>query len=362
LVVRAGDELTGIDLTLTATSTVRLSGLISEVGAAVASLADIFLTRIGNTSADIPEDLTHATTKSDRTGHFALYGVPRGDYELRILSYPKTGPNKGPFLSTTEDGLPVISGVVPGIKAASERDPVLETKRNISVYDSDVPRVNLIAERASSLRGLIVFGDGSSGASAEVLSNVSVTLQPVRKFGSILAASAQVDSAGSFTFASLPAGRYSLSVHGAIGWYVRSIELNGHAVTGDLVDVDCCEAQQSVITLIDRPASISGTATGAAEWYDDSFVFLFPTDSTLWRSARAAPNARFKQALTSRAGAFALSGLLPGDYIVISVSNGLLDFDWREPEMLSLLSAHGTRVSVKQGQHLQISIRALRLN
>ena len=97
ITIRAGQQVGGIDFTVEAFSTVRLSGILSDPTSGPVSSAVISLTRIGNKVGAITADLTQAVASTDKNGRFVVAGVPAGDYDLRAVSNPKVGVDKGPF-------------------------------------------------------------------------------------------------------------------------------------------------------------------------------------------------------------------------------------------------------------------------
>ena len=71
--------------------------------------------------------------------------------------------------------------------------------------------------------------------------------------------------------------------------------------------------------MTDQPAEVTGSAHNRAGPPDAS-VMLFPTDQTRWRDARAGTRT-FRTARVSKAGAFSLSPVLPGDYFIAAGSD-----------------------------------------
>jgi len=366
ITVRAGEQLAAIDFWLDALPTVGLSGAISEPTGAESAVilpsAVISLTRLGNTTAGLARDLRHAVASTDRHGRFVIPGVPPGDYELRAVSYPRAGVDKSPFLTTNERGLPVIAGVVAGIKAVSEGDPLLESTLMVSVGDSDIADLNMTLQRGSSVRGATVFGGRKPVPSSEKLSGASVRLQPVSNFGSALPADATLDAIGSFEFPSLASGNYLLSLNGAPGWAVESVDVNGRIADDMVVEIECCGVNQAVLALTDDLSSILGVVGNKSGQVDEeSFVFLFPADSRTWKMSGLQSDARFRIERTAVTGSFTLSLVRPGDYFIVAASHGVLKFNWREPEALRRLSARATRVAIKKGQEVKLSLQPIQL-
>ncbi len=81
ILLHAGDQRIGIDLTMSPLSTVQIAGVVSgPLGPLPAAL--VRLTRLGNTGVDIPVRFDHAISTSDHNGHFLILAA-RGESRRR---------------------------------------------------------------------------------------------------------------------------------------------------------------------------------------------------------------------------------------------------------------------------------------
>ncbi len=154
-----------------------------------------------------------------------------------------------------------------------------------------------------------------------------------------------VEKDGSFSIGGLLPGSYFLQHQNRTQWAIASIRQGGIErvlgtleVQGDVSDV--------VVTLIDRPASLSGRLLVAPDaLVTDYTVVAFPADPAV-RASR--PRAIYSASLDTT-GRFTMPSVLPGDYLV-AVTDDIEVNAWFDPRVLEQLSLGGIAVRLSAGE------------
>jgi hypothetical protein len=160
---------------------------------------------------------------------------------------------------------------------------------------------------------------------------------------------AAIDPDGQFHSIGLPAGRYVFRIDGYAGWTLESAMLNGRDISDDPFDAEGGgdDLAGVLVTLTDAVAGISGvvrTSTGAAA--AQATVLVFSSNSTHWIEHGATPRRQLRTT-ASKTGTFGVSGLPPGEYLLVATSGAPPD-NWRMPEFLSVVSRTATRITVER--------------
>jgi hypothetical protein len=336
---------------------VRVSGVVSGLDGPVAGVV-LTLTLADNRGIDSPLNLAHVVSRSDEQGRFTMLGVPPGFYELHAEFRASVGPALDPLQTTialglaSRPGLP--GGIVPGIKAISDDNPILERTIALVVNGSAIDDIPLTLQRGPSVDGLVRFVGSSPPPIAAQLSRATVTLRPVgRKVGSVLAG---VRNDSRFHVPSLPAALYTISTSTFPDWNVASVELDGVDHGIQPIDVRDLPSYSVVITFTDKQTSLSGVLRNAdLSPAAGVMIFVFPSDRAEWNLPGAA--AMMTAIRTSEQGTFRLERLPPGTYSVKSVKTGTLESDWRDTSTLELLERGSTHVALSRGDQKTVSIQ-----
>ena len=91
----------------------------------------------------------------------------------------------------------------------------------------------------------------------------------------------------------------------------------------------------------------------------DYRVAVFPTDRSKWTLL----SRWLKAGRSSPDGTFRVTGLVPGDYWVVAVDRldgSTVAGDLQSPEILETLSARAVRITVGEGQSLEMALRLVR--
>jgi hypothetical protein len=158
-----------------------------------------------------------------------------------------------------------------------------------------------------------------------------------------------IDATGQFQSIGIPGGRYVLRATGFPGWTLESAMLNGRDISEEPLDADASPGDITglVVTLTDASAGVAGTVrlpSGAVA--ERATVLVYATDKAHWVDRGSTPR-RLLRASTSTTGNFTLTGLPPGDYLVLATTDALPE-NWSMPEYLAPLSRIATRVSIEK--------------
>jgi hypothetical protein len=244
-------------------------------------------------------------------------------------------------------GMLMMAGGMPA-PAPPSSEPTLSAAQTIQVGDRDVTDVTLTLETGARLRGHVEFEGGPPPASDMPRLGISVVraddgVQP-------LPPPAPVDRTSyQFTTAEYPSGRYLLNVVSLpSGWSVRSAMYESTNVLDRALELAGRDVGGLVITLTRQRTSVTGFVGRPARTDDPrAVVAAFPADYRSW-IADGMTNRRFHSTSVQPNGAFELTGLTTGDYLLAAVGADET-LDGRDPAAIEALARVGTRVSVRDG-------------
>jgi hypothetical protein len=314
IVLDSAQQRLSVDIALAAARTARLRGrIIRETGEPAASVALQASVAIRGTGAFSSGTPISATTGAD--GSFELAAVPPGFY--LILS------NVG----SARASLPLdVSG--------------------------DLDNLLLVARTGSTITGVIVTDTGEpppfnvAGARLSLLAPTGNVLPTVRV--------PAIESDWTFTLRSM-GGPFLFRLSGFPNdWMLDSVRLNDDDFTDAPFDVPTGGKQITGLRIvITKDASaISGTVTEKEKATSDAIVVAFSEDERHWMYG-----SRFiKTARPTAGGAYSISGLPAGDYLVVA-ERELMEGEWEDPQYLKAASATATRVTLKRGASETVDLK-----
>jgi len=295
ITIAAGQTIDSVNFTLLPVRTVKVSGIALDAQGRPLSGAFInIMTRsfmAGGGGAAIRPD-----------GKFTISGLTPGDYALRVN--------------------------LPG-NSESATMP-------ITIADTDVSDIQLIASKPPTIRGRVVLDD-----SAPAPKGSSLRLFVQNDLPMMASGNAQVKD--DFTFeTTMAAGHARVTFFGG-DWRLRTVRLDGADVTDAGFDVPPAGINGLVVELSARHADLSGTvvdANGAAS--RDYVVVIFPQNAEQWTK----PNAVFS-ARPPVDGPFKLK-VPGGDYYAVALEEFEgVPFD---PDVLGQLRDGAQRLSIADGE------------
>jgi hypothetical protein len=308
--LRAGQEISGIDIALQRTTMIRVSGRL--IGPDGAPMSHASLTLISAQS----HLQTSFGASADEAGNFVLSNLRSGSYILHAFS---TGNES--LSAPLEAGSTDITGFV--VRAS----PALSLRGSVTVEDA--------------MRTLDLATVGVNLRSADT--------------GATLAM-ARPASDGTFSLDNLAPGRYFADVRpGVSGGYVQSITAGGEEVRGRDFDVSAAPEGLRIVLRTDS-AALKGMVdaphdgTGQADRQGHPAVILIPADARL-RGVDMIPPARI-----SPDNSFAVSGLRPGEYLAMAFED-IDESQLQDPEFLTALEPLGRSLQLAPGETQTVSLK-----
>lgn len=342
IVVRPGEERTGIDVTISYAPVARVEGVVVKMDGEPAAKAAVTLDPAGGVSL-LEGAGRRATT--DAEGRFAFASVAPGQFRLEART--------------------------PAAAAGAGSDAWAES--HLSVDGQDMSGVTLALGPASTISGRLVFEtsmlDPPSDLTAVRLQIVALDTfhrmaAGISTSGGVLNATVAAD--GTFRVAGLTPGGYvamatwpgmRADVTGP-GWWLQSVTAGGRDVSDTGFEVRPKQnITDAVLTFSDRTAALTGVVTDrTGRPAPEYFVFAFPSDRSAWTpmSRRIIPPVR-----PATDGRYRMPGLPPGDYHVVVITS-FNDGDLSDPAFLEPLIPSAVRVTVGAGEERVRDIRLAR--
>jgi hypothetical protein len=153
---------------------------------------------------------------------------------------------------------------------------------------------------------------------------------------------------GEFAIRDTPPGRYFTFTTDIPGWTVLTVTIGGRLMTERSFTVEATDVTDMTVELTDQPAEIQGTVRNRAGAPDpDAGVLIFPTDRTRWGDAQFARRT-FRAGRVSKAGAFSLPAVLPGEYFIVAVPDEATA-DFPDTKFMETVAPLATKISVAAG-------------
>lgn len=335
----SGEERTGADIRLRLVPVASVTGtLLGPTG----PLPNVGVRLVPGYSPDLGSltSFDAARTVSDATGRFTFMGVPAGPYTLRALRVQQAQPSPIATGPNLRGGAPPVPD-----------EPTLWANLPITVGPEGIRNLAVKVGTGFKITGKIVYEGSAAPPAPSALPSASVQVLPAEghQIGYPLALRGVIAADGSFTTAELPPGKYIVRFTGTGGgWSLKSAMFQGRDVSYlPLTVQSTIDGVQIVMT--DRPALLTGTVRDESGKNEPkAAVILFPADRAEWSSA-ADSLRRLKNVRVNGAGAFGISGLPAGQYLLAAVPDAQAG-DWQNPATLELLSHTATAISVADGE------------
>lgn len=312
ITVKAGEERTGIDFTVTYTSTTHVSGTVtSPVGEPVPAV--VFL--------------------SDPASRLA--GASR-------VAYVQSGPDGRFTLSNIAPG-PYVMTAMDTLTAAAEEH--FGTYSDLDVPPDGVTGLTIAMQDALTVSGMLKYEGASPGPS---LSSLQVQLfrddRGVMSKGGGNTTTTTAD--GRFAVRMLLPGRYRVVINlpgPPTRWRLSSATILGQEAVDGAVEIHQ-SVTDAVITITDQLSSLSGTLESAGVAADYTLI-LFASDPGYWRPLS-------HRILTSRVagdGTYSFANVPPGEYWLAPVDD-VEPGDWFDPTYLQRIEPTAIKVTIGEGE------------
>ncbi len=345
--IASGQERIGIDMMLRLTTTYPVSGTLTMPEGSAANL----VLHLMSASLESFPLFDVATAATDSAGRFTFYGVPPGDYVIRVVRTPLA---PGGLLGIASSGANAYvmanDRERPGGASALPTEPLWHVTQRVAVSNAPVKDLQLTLKPGPRVSGRIEYAGASVRPDGKAWNPFAITLDHANGYVSRNPPRVVPGADGeSFASASVLPGDYYVRVNPPAGWYLKSVVWQGHNIIDAPLALGTNDVTDIVVTLSDRPARIEGDVYGA----DDqpalsSTVLVFPVDQDLWTEyGRVSP--RMDAARVNHEGKFSTKTLVDGSYYMIAVADETA-FDWQDPATLAKLAKQSRQVTVRDGE------------
>ena len=309
ITVAAGQTIGGLTMTLLPVRTVRVSGVALDAGGKPLMNGMVMASaRIGMmTMAPQPGMIT-----SD--GRFTINGLTPGEYTLRTNG-PRNGQNA--FLA-------------------------------ITVGDSDISDVQLVAQPLGSIRGRVVF---DTDAGLPKASDVRISAQRRDPLLGIGPVGGVAKDDFSFDIKVVPGRALIRGGQPSNDFRFKRATLNGDDISDVEIDIPPDGVVSNlVIEFTGNLNELSG-AVAASEPAADAWAVIFSQDPRKW-----VPPSRFVVSARIDAGNHFRTRLMAGDYYVIVVDD-VETGEWTDPEYLARVRERATPFSIADGEKKSLELK-----
>jgi hypothetical protein len=353
--VTSGQERRGVDLQIATVPTYSIAGTLSAAGESTANFALHLM----------PADLSDyplfdvATAIADATGAFMFFGVPQGDYVIRVVRTPMTA-DQDAGVATFAGGVVRVSKYG-AIRPQLPDEPLLFADQRVSVSDGPLRGVQINLRAGPRISGRAEFAGASNRPTDAEWSRLAVVPERANGLQSFDPPVGFFTSDGTFATRGVMPGEYYLRALTPSGWTLKSVTWQGRDVLDTALELGATDVTDVVVTFIDRPAAIAGSV--AAQDTDVSApaasVLVFPTDRNQWMDYGVTPRRLISiRPLTN--GSFGVTALPAGDYFVIAIPDEQA-VDWQNPEKLAELAKLAKTIQIRDSEVSNVTLKVERI-
>lgn len=352
IVLKSGEERTGVDIHLAPVRACRLSGLVTVEGEGAPNVS-VRLVPTGGQILQNELGFESAATVTAADGSFTLLGVTPGRYLLKAVRTPRTSLPpalaSNPAIASAYGASSTAAGVSAPSGPSSGALPLVGAQLPLQVGTSDVRDLVLSLRAGASVTGRVAF-EGASTPTATQIHAMGVWL--TSEDGGFPGAPiqiVQVSETGTFSVTAPSPGRYLLTpLRPPLGWRLSTVVAGGQTVIGP-IDLSGRDVTDFTFGYTDKTAQLAGTvrtSTGTAS--PTAEIVLFSTDRHAWLQDPSNPRQPHLEQATNT-GAFTMTGLLPGEYFAAAID----DVDVPEiadPSFLEAVAKFALRITLGPGE------------
>lgn len=285
-------------------------------------------------------------------------GTVAGVTDMVVVLVPEGG-GLGPRLAqnfrgeVADDRTFTIRGVPPGRYTAVVRAQGLTAAQSIVVAGADLV-LSLVPVPAAEVRGTVTL-EAAGATIPKGFSGFRVVGLPL---DTLIAAGrpapAEVTENGSFVAKGFMPGRYAIRATGPRGWILKAVYVSGRDITDEPLDVRTENVSDLNLIFTDRVSGISGVVRDARGiGVAATTVIVFPADPALW----IPQSRRIQAARTDQSGAYRVSSLPAGDYLVVA-SDDVEQGEWFDPEFLDQAKEKAVKVTLGESDQRTQDLKA----
>jgi len=375
--VRAGDDLSGINVALTSVPATTIAGVVDGPPDA---LAGSVLRLLSDGLEELGSGSETATATLGADGRFALVNVPAGSYtallsrSLSELTYGRvTGfrfPNLPPTPGFGGSGSASGTGAIlsaPSSTAISYQNSRTATnyyvRQRVTVGNQPIPNLVVTMQRGSSIRGRIVneAGDPFEVPQQQMqFPGLAPNAEPADGNPALGLIAGKMTSPSTFTIDGLQSGRYLIrynNISRAVAISIMGDDGVDHLTRA--FDTTTGRDYDVVIKLTEQINVLSGHANDAGVLVPGAVVVVFAAEQEFWNNYGFTPM-RLRGVSTLTDGTYRLGGLPPGDYYVVGVMPDQADA-WQDPDKLRQLAVTAKRVTMAVGTKVTMDVPIARI-
>jgi Carboxypeptidase regulatory-like domain len=357
VVLAAGEERRGVDITTVPVRAVRVSGTITGAVSPIAARSVRLVPADETDDAGMVIGMSPVLVQPD--GRFDFASVPPGQYLLRVQHFVTAARGGGNPSGSALMFLGARGNTLPQTSPGTPNDPLMWAAEPIAVGQDHIQGLSIALRTGIQVRGRVVFVGAAPPPPTQLLTSRAVTLtrtppDPVQPFGSI----GQLTADATFSINGVLPGRYLVIPPSLPGWpTLKSAVAGGVDVTATGLDLASHEIGEVVLTFSDaQVAAIDGRLEDPSRTAkEDVTVLLFPADRQLW-SRPIAARGRFRSALIDRNGTFTIANLPAGEYFLAVVPDHQV-LDWQDAPRIEMLSRTAERVTLADGAKQAVQVR-----
>jgi hypothetical protein len=315
LALRPGDELGGMDMTLTPRHTFGIKGRVLDA-LTKAPNAESEVTLVAKEGSIVPSPY-HTT--ADAKGYFELRGIPPGDY-------------------------------VAVAEKVSEEETLSRRcgQKSVRIANSNPDSLEILITRGVEVSGRVRVEGKANVELSQMTGNLEAADSWASEFAGEMG-SAHLRSDGSFVFDDVPEGTYWINFSPVPqGFYMKSGS-GGVAEESPITVPRGLTVRALDFVLSPGAARIDGTAFLDQQPASGAAVVLVPSGER-----RSQPRF-YRRAFADRQGKFVMQGLVPGDYKLLAFEEMQLGA-LMDPDFLAEYESSGKDVSVKEGDTISVQV------
>jgi hypothetical protein len=355
--IASGEDHRGVNFALRPVPTARVEGMVVGPNGAVGGQ---ILRLIPVDSDDFGPGTETAATISDPNGTFAFLRVPPGRY--RIEAQNDLAPTAATLAADANSvagraaaaaGNAATTGV-PSLVDTPGSQPMLWGRAEVGVDDADVDDVIVLMQPSLTVSATTFFESGGTPRPApEQLGRVQVSLAAASGAAS-RPALARLDGAGRFIIRNLAPGAYYVRVDNAPpGWYLKSAIAAGRDVSDAPLELPPGADETAIaITFTDRATEIAGTVRDVRGIAAGATIIIMPATA---QGVGFNPT-RMREVRAASTGAFTISGLPPGEYLVVAIDDAAAE-GWQDPARLAALRSQATKLTLRDAEKRSLELR-----
>lgn len=353
--LNSGAQRQGVAIALRPVAGVKVSGILTGPDGPVANVGvQLIQSRVFGTMS--LQGTETARTATDANGAFTFLGVPADKYKLSVLYAPRPA-SSGDVTIINSGSSTTVMTMGSGSPAPLPTEPTLFAEMDLTVGDEDLAGLSVPVRHGARVSGTVVFDGVATAPTPEQIAQISINVRPVTGGFMFSLTPGRVDPDLRIRTVGYPAGRYFLTAFvPAPGWSLASATLGSRDVSRSGIEIGDTDITNLVLTFTDKRTEIAGTVRSRASTGDpDAVVVAIPSNVREW-IADGMNTSVMRTARTSPNGAYSVSGLPPGEYRVLAMSD---DFavDARDPAFLERLVQLGTSIALREGEKRTLDLR-----